>query len=200
MSNWSGIKADGLVARVVLIVICALVLTLTYFGFSPPYSIYIPLVHVALNPGEFSADPVLSTSVYLRASIYYDAIALIGFPITKDFLGLAMHYILNGSVMYLLYFVARKKLGITERSSAICLVISLSLITSTFVLGSLSSVITVKTPTPTGLAHIAGMASYFSHAFVVLGCNSVMYFLYCDFTKRHASYSAGVAPLHPVRS
>jgi len=142
-----------------LVVICGLVLTVTYLGFSPPYSSYFPIIHKALNPGDFALDPLLADSVYLKSSIYYPIISFLDIPITNDLVGLALHYLLNGTVLYLVYLVARRKLEHMDAPSALTLTLVTCFLTSTFVLGALSSSLTVKTPTPTGLGHIAGMAA-----------------------------------------
>lgn len=143
----------------ILVGACVLVLTFTYFGFSSPYSQYLLMTHLVAYPGDFANDPVLSGSVYLKASIYYWIIGILDLPITNDILGMALHFILNGAILYLLFYVAKTEFACKTTSLSLIVVLSLCFMTSSIVLGSLSSAITIKTPTPTGLAHIAGMSA-----------------------------------------
>jgi len=138
---------------------CALVLTFTYFGFSSPYYQYLLMTHLVSFPGDFANDPVLSGSIYLKASIYYWIIGYLDLPITNDLLGLTLHFILNGAVLYLLYRIVKSEFGAPSATVSLMIALIMCFMTSTFVLGSLSSAITIKTPTPTGLAHITGMAA-----------------------------------------
>lgn len=136
-----------------------IVVSLTYFGFRMPYHYYLPMIHIAQNPGAFGLDPVLANSVYLKASIYYDLIAYTGIPITNDVLGLGLHYALNGMVLWLLWQVARDVLNIKDPLAALTLVLVSCFFYSKFVMGATASPIAFNTPTPTGLAQIAGMAA-----------------------------------------
>ena len=115
------------------------------------------MIHLAQNPGDFGLDPVLSNSVFLKASIYYDLITLANIPITNDLLGLMLHNALNGLMLYLLWKITRTVLGVKNSVSAILLVLSSCFLYSKFVLGVAAMPITYVTLTPTGLAHLAGM-------------------------------------------
>jgi hypothetical protein len=142
---------------VIAIIAIFVVVSLTYFGFRAPYHHYLPMIHLAQNPGDFGLDPVLSNSVFLKASIYYDLITLANIPITNDLLGLMLHNALNGLMLYLLWKITRTVLGVKNSVSAILLVLSSCFLYSKFVLGVAAMPITYVTLTPTGLAHLAGM-------------------------------------------
>jgi hypothetical protein len=150
-------RADVQIAA--LCVAVALVLGLTYFGFRPPYHHYLPMIHLAQHPGAFALDPVLAGSVYLQASVYYKLVHRLALPITNDVFGLALHLALNAALVWLTYRAARRHLGLVDPVQALTLAFIACFFYSKFVEGAVAAPISFNTPTPTGLAHLAGMAA-----------------------------------------
>jgi hypothetical protein len=137
----------------------ALVVTLTYWGFRSPYAEYLQPLHLARNSGVFALDPIIANSPLLNAGIYYSLVKLLNFPIENDLIGLTLHFFLNGGVLFLLFRQARRTFGLADPTHAALFVLVACFFYSKFVIGAMAQPIAFHTPTPTGLAHVTGIAA-----------------------------------------
>lgn len=145
--------------RTMMILALIAVLIFTYFGFSPPYHHYLPLIAKSADPQTFPLDTTLANSTYIKASIYYSLIRWLHLPITSDLVGLTLHISLNLAVVLLATSVVRARLADGDSNNAFLVVLLSCFFYSKLVEGARSTPISTITPTPTGIGHLLAMTA-----------------------------------------
>ncbi|MBM3582377.1 MAG: hypothetical protein FJX37_10495, partial [Alphaproteobacteria bacterium] len=77
----------------------AMLVAATYFGYSPPYHYYLPMLAKARDIAAFPNDIFLANSVYLKASVFYSVIGWTGLKIEHDIVGLTLHVVVNAVLL-----------------------------------------------------------------------------------------------------
>lgn len=134
----------------------------TYFGYSPPYHHYFPLLAKARDAAAFPNDIFLANSVYLKASIFYTIVGWTGLKIENDVLGFGLHLVLNAALLAAAVVVVRRRLADGNLPLAMTAVLVSGFFYTKLVEGARGTPIAHVTPTPSGIGHVLGMGALFA--------------------------------------
>lgn len=139
----------------------AVFILFTYFGYSPPYFHYLPMLAKARDPSLFPNDIFLVDSTYMKASVFYAFLGLTQLKIENDLLGLALHLVVSAGLVAGATVAVRRCMAGGDRTVALLAVLISCFFYTKLVEGARASPTSFVTSTPTGIGHAFGMAALF---------------------------------------
>ncbi len=140
----------------------AVLVLATYFGYSPPYHYYLPMLAKARDAAAFPHDIFLANSIYLKASIFYQVVGWTGLKIENDIVGFCLHIVLNAALLAAAVYVVRRRMAEGDLPLAMTAVLVSGFFYTKLVEGARGTPIAHVTPTPAGIGHVLGMAAMFA--------------------------------------
>jgi len=140
----------------------AMLVAATYFGYSPPYHYYLPMLAKARDIAAFPNDIFLANSVYLKASVFYSVIGWTGLKIEHDIVGLTLHVVVNAVLLAAAVAVVHRTMADGRLTLAMTSVLVSGFFYTKLVEGARGTPIIHVTPTPSGIGHAFGMAAMFA--------------------------------------